>query len=627
MEHSAPLGQRTRLLLQGGAVPFRLSPFEVIVLLAVLAATMFGGYQVYARTTDLNKAVAAPPTFIPAFRQTLTSNVSTTGTVIASQQVTLTFGTTGKIKEFLVGLGAQVTAGQALARIDDSDLQQTVKSAQSNLDSAVARYNAATQGPQNTDILSAQQAVNSAKSQLATAQQNLADLKAKPLPADTAKAQQGLLTAQNAQQSAQDAITKAQTDALNAEADYNIALAAVGDKLSKAQQDWQSLSTAYAACIPNGVSLPGLPPMPGAKIQPTNATSFVTGACTVPTAATNYNQAVSAYNLSAAAFGTALTTVTTKLTAWNAGQATVNSGNLQRALQNAQIGVQTAQQTVIDTAVGAKQSDLDAAQRSVDAAQSSVDLATAKYSALFDPPKPENLLPLQASVDQAKATLSTAQLNLVAATITAPFAGQISSLTGEVGSQVGANTTVFILLNPKLIRIDANVDQSDISNLKVGQNSSITFDALTGRTYTGTVSAIGLTPTTTQGVVTYVVSFAIDTAALPATTPVPTPGMTGSIAVTTSRVDNALVVATRAIKTVARTRTVTVKTATGTEERTITVGTVSGNLTQVVTGLNEGDLVQVATGSTAATTPARTTTTPNQFGGGGGGGFQIPGGR
>ncbi len=198
MEHSAPLGQRTRLLLQGGAVPFRLSPFEVIVLLALLAATMFGGYQVYARTTDLNKAVVAPPTFIPAFRQTLTSNVSTTGTVIASQQVTLTFGTTGKIKEFLVGLGAQVTAGQALARIDDSDLQQTVKSAQSNVDSAVARYNAATQGPQNTDILTAQQAVNSAKSQLATAQQNLADLKAKPLPADTAKAQQGLLTAQNA---------------------------------------------------------------------------------------------------------------------------------------------------------------------------------------------------------------------------------------------------------------------------------------------------------------------------------------------------------------------------------------------------------------------------------------------
>ncbi len=194
-----------------------------------------------------------------------------------------------------------------------------------------------------------------------------------------------------------------------------------------------------------------------------------------------------------------MTTVTAKLTAWNAAQATVNSGNLQRALQNAQIGLQTAQQTVIDTAVGAKQSDLDAAQRSVDAAQSSVDLATAKYNALFDPPKPENLLPLQASVDQAKATLSTAQLNLVAATITAPFAGQISSLTGEVGSQVGANTAVFILLNPKLIRIDANVDQSDISNLKVGQTATVTFDALTGRTYQGTVSAIGLTPTTHPG--------------------------------------------------------------------------------------------------------------------------------
>src|SRR5439155_25291739 len=121
-------------------------------------------------------------------------------------------------------------------------------------------------------------------------------------------------------------------------------------------------------------------------------------------------------------------------------------------------------------------------------------------------------------------------------------------LTGSVGTQVNSNTVVFILLNPKLIRIDANVDQADISNLKVNQASTVTFDALPGRSYPATVAAIGLTPTIQNGVVTYVVSFAMDTSNLAAGTPVPAPGMTASVSVQTSRTDNALVVPNQAVQ-------------------------------------------------------------------------------
>jgi multidrug efflux pump subunit AcrA (membrane-fusion protein) len=616
LEQSAPLGTRTRLLLQGGSVPFRLSPFEVITLLVVLGAAMFGGYEAYAKMTDLNAPVAAPPTFIPAFRQNLTTSVSTTGTVVSSQQVTLTFGTTGKIKEFLVGLGAQVKAGQPLARIDDTDLQQAVKSAQSNLDSAVARLNAATQGPQTTDILSAQQAINTAKSQLATAQQNLADLKAKPLPSDLAKAQQGVLTAQNALQTANDAIAKANTDLTNAQSDLGIAQNNLQNDVIQAGAAFDAL-----AALPGVASNCSLPPRPtGAGAQTALPTCTAAGVDSA-----KYQAAASNYNSLASKVNTDVSTVAAKQTALVNAQNAANSPNLQRNVQNAQLGLQVAQQTLADTQAGAKQSDLDAAQRAIDAAQSSLDTAQAKYDALFQPAKPETVLPLQASVDQAKAQLSSAQQNLAAATIVAPFDGQISSLSGEVGSQVSANTAVFILLNPRLIRVDANVDQSDISNLKVGQNATITFDALTGRAYQGTVSAIGLTPTTTQGVVTYVVTFAIDTSQLPATTPIPAPGMTGSISVLTSSTPNALVIPTRAIKRSGRTATVTVKTATGTEERQITTGAVSGNLTQVTAGLADGDAVLVNIGTTAAATTTNTTNrTTNPFGGGGGQ-FTIPG--
>ena len=145
----------------------------------------------------------APPTYLPAFRTTLTSTVSTTGTVQASQQVTLTFGTTGKIKEFLVGLGARATAGQPLARIDDAELRQVLQSAETSLASAQARLNAALQ-PKETDIAGAQQSLVAARGQVATAQQNLNDILAKPTLSDVSTAWQAVLTAENALQTARE---------------------------------------------------------------------------------------------------------------------------------------------------------------------------------------------------------------------------------------------------------------------------------------------------------------------------------------------------------------------------------------------------------------------------------------
>jgi multidrug efflux pump subunit AcrA (membrane-fusion protein) len=620
LERAPPIGTRTRLLLQGGAAPFRLSPFEGVVLLTVLAGTIFGGYTAYAKLTDLNAPVATPPVYFETQRTTLTSTVSTTGTVQSSQQVTLTFGTTGKIKEFLVGLGAQVKAGQALARIDDTDLQQTVRSAQSNLDSAVARYNAAVEGPSATDTASALQAVNSAKGQLATAQQNLADLKAKPTPSELAAAQQGLLQAQNAVQTATDNITKANNDAANAQSDVATADAALSDALTRLKQADDSLTQAYNACTgPGKPSLPGVPSR-GSTASPAPVLSA--SMCTAAGSFSNYGTALTGYNSAVSSYNAAITALAAKQTAFTNALTTVNSGNLDRSLQSAQLGLQVAQQKVIDTQLGAKPSELDAAQRSIDSAQASLDSAQAKYNALFEAPKPETILPLQASVDQAKAQLETAKQNLAAATIVAPFDGVISSLNGEVGSQVGAATAVFILLNPNLIRIDANVDQADISSLKVGQTATATFDALTGRSYQATISAIGLTPSTQQGVVTYVVTFGVDTSRLAEGTPIPAPGMTASLTVTTSRVENALVVPSRSVRRVGRTSTVTVKTATGDEQRTVVTGTSNSNLTQITSGLTDGELVLYSAGGAAPT--RTTTTTTNQLGGGGQ--FQIPAG-
>jgi RND family efflux transporter MFP subunit len=212
-------------------------------------------------------------------------------------------------------------------------------------------------------------------------------------------------------------------------------------------------------------------------------------------------------------------------------------------------------------------------------------------------------LPLQAQKDQAQAQVATAEKNFNNATIVAPFDGQISSVTGDVGTLVTANTAVFILLNQTRLRIDANVDQADVSGLRTGQTATITFDALPGRTFPATIVAIGLTPQVQQGVVTYVVQLSLDTSTLQP--PLPAPGMTALINVVTQRTDNALVVPTRAVRRAAGRATVTVQKADGSDEvRTVTTGATNGQLTQILTGLQDGDQVLVSGTRTATTTSA-----------------------
>jgi multidrug efflux pump subunit AcrA (membrane-fusion protein) len=340
--------------------------------------------------------------------------------------------------------------------------------------------------------------------------------------------------------------------------------------------------------------------------------------CPAAGASAAYNSAASSYNAARSGYQSAVSGLSTAETTLDTLRKTLNSGNLQRSIQNAQIGLTAAQQKLAETRAGAKVSELEAARRSADSARASLTAAQARYDDLFDPPAPDVLLPLQNAIDQAQADVETAKKNLAAATIIAPFDGQISQVTGEVGTQVSATTAVFILLNPNVIRIDANVDQADVSNIKAGQTANVTFDALPGRSYQAQVAALGLTPTITQGVVTYVVTLSVDTARLAQGTPVPAPGMTGSIQVTTTRTDNALVVPSRAVRRSGRTATVTVRTGSGTEQRQVTTGVTNGTLIQIVTGLQDGDEVLVSAPSTTSTTAPQGGQQQFFFGPGGG---------
>jgi HlyD family secretion protein len=628
-EHSPPIGQAPRVLLGSGGGPgrFRLSPFEFITLGAIVLVSAFIGYSAYARVTDLNAVPPPAPTYLPAFRTTLTSAVSSTGSVASTQQVSLNFDIgqgTGKIQQFFVRLGDRVTAGQPMAKLDDTDLAKTLTSAKSNLASAQSRLAAVT-SPTTADVAAAQQAVAAAQNQVLTAQNNLQKLR-NPTPADVASAQQavtsaqqGLLTAQNNVTTAQNAITTAQGTIVTAQNDLTTAQIAASSAYSALQTAYSqvvsSLCTQYVPGVPSPGSIAPVVTLPVYAFPSSNPTTSGTTPQNLPVPpyanqinTPNCSTSVGAYNSAANSHNTAVATLNSRTTALQKAQNDANNGNLQNNVTQARAGVDTAQaniqaaQTKYSALMNPLQSDIDAAQASLNSAQASLTSAQARQDALFKP-TPDQVLPLQAQVDQAQAQVSTAEKNFQNATIIAPFDGQISQVTGDIGTLVTANTTVFILLNQTRLRIDASVDQADVSGLRAGQVANVTFDALPGRTFQATIVAIGLTPQIQQGVVSYTVQLSLDTTTLQP--PLPAPGMTALINVVTQRLDNVLAVPTRAIRRAAGRASVTVRKADGTDEvRQVVTGATSGQLTQITSGLTEGEQVLISGTRTATSTAA-----------------------
>ena len=66
----------------------------------------------------------------------IAATVSATGSIVATRQAKLVFASTGRIKEILVNVGDQVTAGQALARLVSDTAQNKLDTTRSQLTTA-----------------------------------------------------------------------------------------------------------------------------------------------------------------------------------------------------------------------------------------------------------------------------------------------------------------------------------------------------------------------------------------------------------------------------------------------------------------------------------------------------------
>lgn len=190
-----------------------------------------------------------------------------------------------------------------------------------------------------------------------------------------------------------------------------------------------------------------------------------------------------------------------------AGRASAQSATVERLraeLQNAQVEFDRFEQLYRTGAVSAsardqKQTALATARaqfeeataelgRSQRTLQAQIVSAQANLDQLREV-RPEDIAIAQAEVDRTAEALALAKTELGQAQIRAPIAGNVLKIHSYPGERVGDQGIVELGQTQRMVVV-AEVDESDIQQIQIGQSAVITSDAL-GSNLTGKVEQIG----------------------------------------------------------------------------------------------------------------------------------------
>ncbi|HEV8229975.1 MAG TPA: biotin/lipoyl-binding protein [Candidatus Limnocylindria bacterium] len=578
-------------------------------------------------------------------RASVSQTVAISGSVNPSGTARLNFRSSGRLASILVTVGQQVQAGQALATIEDTDLQNALANAKSSLANAETSLQKQIQS-QSDAARSLETARSNAASDLAAAQQAFAKIQSNYGTAKT--------NYQSQTSGAWSDITSFQSglDPLGTQLD-----AAIADLQDSAQPD---IKTAYNALFPSYASLANIK-LNSTTVLASALDEYQRTRSAIVAAFTKFDQAIAAgadttsaasdlaiagpnYSLAVSRFQSALDTTSSGLSgmAANASSAQVSLNTaitkyitvfdkwrddlskLQAAITNEQQLVSTAKlrltqatsslATLTDAINGSYSSAQQNIQTVSDRGQQSIQTAQTTLAQ-----KPLDIQTAQNSVATAQLSVQTAQTNLDNATLRAPSAGVVQAINGTVGEPASSSTTtpVVLLANTGTVQLHGTVGEADVAKLRLGLVANVTVDALgTGTRMTGKVTGLDPVATIQQGVPVYGIDISID---VPASSI--KPGMSGTANVILASKQNVLTVPNLAIRTQGTRRYVQVLRDGQAVDVDATFGITNDTITEVTGGgLQEGDLVILPQARSGATTA------PNrgiQQGPGGPGGIVI----
>ena len=146
-------------------------------------------------------------------------------------------------------------------------------------------------------------------------------------------------------------------------------------------------------------------------------------------------------------------------------------------------------------------------------------------------------------IEAAQARVTAAESVAGLAVINAPFDGAITSVYTNVGDEVNAGIKAFRLDDLSSYYIEVEIPEIDINRIEIGQEAEFTFDSILDKTYYGRVIEVAGAGSEEQGETNFIVKLIMtdsDDEILP--------GMTASVSITVTKLEDVLIVPTRAIR-------------------------------------------------------------------------------
>ncbi len=188
----------------------------------------------------------------------------------------------------------------------------------------------------------------------------------------------------------------------------------------------------------------------------------------------------------------------------------------------------------------ASPAEVEDARNKVKRAQADVDLLQQKETSRYSRPEMEKV---NADEDQARVAYQAALETMRQLNVRAPREGTVYSIPVHPGNYVNAGDLLVQVADLRTVRVIGYVDEPDVGRLAPGLKVRVTWDALPGRAWQGTLTHIPTTVTQLGTRTVGDIACTVDNADLKLL-----PNVNVNVAVTTAQDDNVLTVAREAIR-------------------------------------------------------------------------------
>jgi len=267
----------------------------------------------------------------------------------------------------------------------------------------------------------------------------------------------------------------------------------------------------------------------------------------------------------------------------DASQVEIARANLRRATVQLQ-----AAQAAYDEVANEPDAATSPEAVALENAKASYEQAKAEFERIVEGPTPEEIARLENQVAAAEVALQEAEARLAQAQLVAPFPGIVLEVTVHEGENVGPGQPLILLADLSTLEIVAEIDEIDIGEVQPGQAVKIRLDAFPGEELRGTVVHVAPAASTERGAGTFLGRVRFEPTDLPLK-----PGMGATLEITTLEKQGVLLVPNRAVQALGPRKIVKVWRNGRVEEVEVVTGLSNAEVTEIVKGLQEGDVVIV----------------------------------